>query len=281
MNNSFSTHRFWNYFLFDLKTLRGNIGMMVLLMGLAPIIFYVFYMLFGNLFDGDFFSKLLTEQRMKGPSLGARIGVFVAVTFIFSILFPSRAYGFITEKKAGSSWLLLPASRSEKFISMLLCTLVAVPAVFFLLYFCSDWFVCFFYRTCGYPLLTMNLNGENGLFSFIGDGPVLVANGFWILYVFVAQNIAAFLLGGLLFRKWKVVGTIAALFGLNTLATVFMSMLIGNVDFEHLGEKIAQWVCTHADSINFWLNGLINLKVGLILAACGVGIWFRLKSIKH
>ena len=60
-----------------------------------------------------------------------------------------------------------------------------------------------------------------------------------------------------------------------------MSMLIGNVDFEHVGEKITQWVCAHADSINFWLNGLINLKVGLILAACGIGIWFRLKSIKH
>ncbi len=156
-----------------------------------------------------------------------------------------------------------------------------VPALFFLLYFCSDWFVCFFDRTCGDSLLTMKLNRENGLFNFGADGPVLVANGFWILYVFAAQNIAVFLLGGLLFRKWKVVGTIAALFGLNTLATVFMSMLIENVDFQHVGEKIAQWACAHADSINFWLNGLINLKVGLILAACGIGIWFRLKSIKH
>ncbi len=103
MNNSFSSRRFRNYFLFDLRTLRGNIGMMVLLMGLAPIILYVFYMLFGNLFSGDFLSRLLTGPRISGPSLGARIGVFVAVTFIFSILFPSRAYGFITDDLVSSS----------------------------------------------------------------------------------------------------------------------------------------------------------------------------------
>ena len=53
MNNSFSTHRFWNYFLFDLKTLRGNIGMMVLLMRLARSSSTCLHAV-RNLFDGDF-----------------------------------------------------------------------------------------------------------------------------------------------------------------------------------------------------------------------------------
>ena len=118
---------------------------------------------------------------------------------------------------------------------MLLCTLVAVPAVFFLLYFCSDWFVCFFDRTWISPA-DDEFERENGLFSFIGDGPVLVANGFWILYVFVAQNIAAFYWAACCSENGKS-SVPSQPCSLNTLATVFMSMLIGNVDFEHVGEK--------------------------------------------
>ncbi len=282
MSNTFSFNRFWNYFRYDLKTLRGNIGIMVLLLGLVPIIAYVFFMLFGGLFSGDFLKSLLSDARMDGPSLGARIGIFIGSTLLFAIIFPSRAYGFLTEKKAGASWLLLPASRGEKFISMLLCSLVIVPAVYFLLYLGSDQLVCWFDRTCGDSLLTMKLGGPDGfLLKGPHDGSLLVANGFWIVYAIVAENAAIFLLGGLLFRKWKIVGTIVALFVLNTLFTVLASTLIGHVDFSFTGEKIAEWEGRHADSLNFWLNGLIDLKVGLVLAACAVGVWFRLKTLKH
>lgn len=282
MNKSFSFNRFWKYFPFDLQTLRGNIGMMILLFGLAPVILYVFYMLFGNLFRGELLTNLLTDARLHGPSLGTRGGVFIAVTLIFTILFPSRAYGFLTEKRAGSSWLLLPVSRAEKFVSMLLCSLVAVPAAFFLLYFCSDWLVCLLDKTCGDALLTMKLNGADGILSNSGDDtPVLVANGFWILYAIAAEYVAIFLLGALLFRKWKIAGTIAALFGLSTVFSLMMGALFTNIDFNITAREIADWLGTHADGINFWLNGLINLKVGLVLAVCGTGIWFRLKSLKH
>lgn len=175
---------------------------------------------------------------------------------------------------------MLPASRGEKFVSMLLNSLVIVPAVFFLLYFCSDWLVCLLDRTCGNALLTMRLNGQDGLIR--GDDTlILVANGFWILYALFAEYVAIFLLGGLLFRKWKIVGTIAALFLLGTVSSTIIGGAFAHFDIVSFGERLSGWVSRHADSINFWLNAFIDLKVGLVLAACGTGIWFRLKTLKH
>lgn len=128
MDNTFKISRFGKYFVYDLKRQWKNIGMLMLIFALSPIIFYMIYMFFAAMFDGGLL-KIFTGTGIDGPSGGVRFGIFAVMTTIFVMLFPSRAYGEITNKAKGSEWLMLPASRLEKFTSMMLISLIVIPLV--------------------------------------------------------------------------------------------------------------------------------------------------------
>lgn len=51
MSNTFNFSRFGKYFVYDLKRQWKNIGMLVLIFALSPVIFYMLYMFFAALFD--------------------------------------------------------------------------------------------------------------------------------------------------------------------------------------------------------------------------------------
>lgn len=141
MDNTFKISRFGKYFVYDLKRQWKNIGMLMLIFSLFPIIFYMIYMFFAAMFDGGLM-KIFIGLEIDGPAGGTRFGVFAVMSTIFVMLFPSRAYGEITNKAKGSEWLMLPASRLEKFTSMMLISLVVIPLVYVVVYFLSDAFVC-------------------------------------------------------------------------------------------------------------------------------------------
>lgn len=117
MDNTFKISRFGKYFVYDLKRQWKNIGMLMLIFSLFPIIFYMIYMFFAAMFDGGLM-KIFIGLEIDGPAGGTRFGVFAVMSTIFVMLFPSRAYGEITNKAKGSEWLMLPASRLEKFTSI-------------------------------------------------------------------------------------------------------------------------------------------------------------------
>lgn len=101
MNNTFNFNRFGKYFLYDLKRQWKNIGMLMLIFALFPIIFYMLYMFFAALFSDEGLMWLFFGISTDGPTLWTRFGVFVAMTAIFVMIFPSRAYGEITDKAKG------------------------------------------------------------------------------------------------------------------------------------------------------------------------------------
>ena len=140
MSNTFNFSRFRKYFVYDLKRQWKNIGMLMLIFALSPVIFYMLYMFFAALFDGGLM-KLFSGMSIDGPSIWVRFGMAAVMITIFVMLFPSRAYGEITNKAKGSEWLMLPASRLEKFTSMMLISLIVIPLVYVVGYFLSDAFV--------------------------------------------------------------------------------------------------------------------------------------------
>lgn len=275
MDNTFKISRFGKYFVYDLKRQWKNIGMLMLIFALFPIIFYMIYMFFAAMFDGGLL-KIFTGTGIDGPSGGVRFGIFVVMTSIFVMLFPSRAYGEITNKAKGSEWLMLPASRLEKFTSMMLISLIVVPIVFIAVYLLSDVFVCLCDKTCGDSLISFRIN-EN----IIDDSLVFPANGLWILASTIVGNAIVFLLGGLIFKKWKVVGTVLVLFALQMVFSGLLSAFITNADLEWWGNWLNDWTIRHADNLDLWLNAFINLWLLLILAICGTWSWFRIKRLQH
>ena len=275
MNNTFNFNRFGKYFVYDLKRQWKNIGMLMLIFALFPIIFYMLYMFFAAIFDGGLL-KIFTGIEIDGPSGGVRFGVFAVMSTIFVMLFPSRAYGEITNKAKGSEWLMLPASRLEKFASMMLISLVVIPLVYIVVYFLSDAFVCLLDKSCGDSLMSFRINKEINSSDFI-----IPANGFWILAANIVEYVSIFLLGGLIFKKWKVVGTVLVLFALGMAFSGLFSAFITNADLEWWGDRFSLWAITHADNIDLWLNAFLNLWLLLILAICGTWSWFRIKRLQH
>ncbi len=275
MDNTFKISRFGKYFVYDLKRQWKNIGMLMLIFSLFPIIFYMIYMFFAAMFDGGLM-KIFIGLEIDGPAGGTRFGVFAVMSTIFVMLFPSRAYGEITNKAKGSEWLMLPASRLEKFTSMMLISLVVIPLVYVVVYFLSDAFVCLLDKSCGDSLMSFRINKEIGSSDF-----VIPANGLWVLASSIVGNAIVFLLGGLIFKKWKVVGTVLVLFALQMVFSGLLSAFITNADLDWWGNWFADWTIRHADSIDIWLNAFINLWLLLILAICGTWSWFRIKRLQH
>lgn len=275
MSNNFNFTRFGKYFVYDLKRQWKNIGMLMLIFALFPIIFYMLYMFFSALFDGGLM-KMFTGGEITGPELWVRFGVFGCVGTIFLMLFPSRAYGEITDKAKGSEWLMLPASRLEKFSSMTLITLIVIPLVFIIVYLFSDALVCLFDKTCGDSLVSFRINDAMG-----SDDLTFPANGFWILAANVVVSASIFLLGGLIFKKWKVVGTVLVLFAIGMVWSFALSAFIINADLEGFGLWIADWTQRHADNLDLWYNGFINAYILLVVAICETASWFRIKRIQH
>lgn len=275
MNNNFNFGRFGKYFVYDLKRQWKNIGMLVLIFALSPVIFYMLYMFFAALFDGGLM-KLFSGMSIDGPSIWVRFGMAAVMITIFVMLFPSRAYGEITDKAKGSEWLMLPASRLEKFTSMMLISLIVIPLVYVVVYFLSDAFVCLLDKSCGDSLMSFRINKEIGTSDF-----VIPANGFWLLAANIVEYVSIFLLGGLIFKKWKVVGTALVLFALGMVFSGLFSAFITNADLDWWGKWFTDWAIRHADSIDIWLNAFINFWLLLILAICGTWSWFRIKRLQH
>lgn len=124
--------------------------------------------------------------------------------------------------------------------------------------------------------MSFRINKEIGSSDF-----VIPANGLWLLASTIVENAIVFLLGGLIFKKWKVVGTVLVLFALQMVFSGLLSAFITNADLEWWGNWFADWTIRHADSIDIWLNAFINLWLLLILAICGTWSWFRIKRLQH
>ena len=277
-NNVFDFGRFGKYLTFDLRNAWSNFGLGILILAAMPLIIYIGNILFNNMWGGSWSS----------PALLTRVSFLSVTAGLTAIVFPSKLYGMLTSKKEGTDYLMVPASTLEKFCSMILVSVVIVPVVFLVAYYCLDGLLSLCDPTYGQALLNYKMkslgdimvssssaeNDLNDVISFTGGG-------FLAILPKMAITIILFLLGALCFRKWKIFGTISAMIAVSIVLSLLFYALVeaGLLNFlesfvENMQDKDPDTLFGIAKTVSVVVNLLLG--VGLMVA-----IFFRLKTLKH
>lgn len=236
--------------------------------------------------------------------LGLRVGVFAIAMFCMVVTMPVKCYGKLTDKQYGSFWLMLPASRLEKFISMLLICCIIAPALGLGMYIGMDALICTIDHTCDKSLLAgaidlmdeittikMNMGGvevdvpkesimtwENGS-KFIRQ----ITNP-WLYVDEVLCVSLPFLLGAICFKKGKTVKTFLAMAALSMLISIMASPLMMAITNNLLqaagGDEEAMKMVFESGFYNnlIWLDIVSDT---LLFGGTLIAIWYRIKTLKH
>ena len=293
-NDIFDFRRFGKYFASDIRTCAANYGLSLLaLTMLAPIA--------TELITAGF--SLLLDLTWQGAWLGLRVGVFAIAMLCLVVTMPVKCYGKLTDKQYGAFWLMLPASRLEKFVSMLLICCIIAPALGLGIYIGIDTLICAIDHTCGQSMIAgaidlidkmttfkMNMGGvevdvpkesimalENGSKFFRQ-----VTNPWLYIDELLCVSLP-FLLGAICFKKGKTVNTFLAMaafsMALSMLLTPLMMAMVSKFAMAASEENAVMMMFESGFYNNLiWIDIVSDtLLYGGIIA----GIWFRIKTLKH
>ena len=292
-NDIFNFRRFGKYYATDFRTCWANYGLSLMTISLlTPLVLYVIVATINQ----------IMHNTWDGPDIGLRVFAFAVAMICMVVTMPVKCYGKITEKQYGSFWLTLPASRLEKFISMILMTCIIVPVSGALLYLGLDALICAFDHTCGQNLfaggtellqrmgeakdVTLNLIDE----SITIEDATLVQelvrqmNNPWMYIDEIFCFTLPFLLGAVFFRNGKTVKTFIALFAISTVTGMICSPIMTNwvmEMFNNLNEDpdaILQMLNNKLFKNLVLIDTITDTVTNLALMA---GIWFRIKTLKH
>ena len=292
-NDIFNFRRFGKYFATDFRTCCANYGLSLLTISLlSPLVLYVIIVTINQ----------IMHNTWDGPDIGLRVFAFAVAMICMVVTMPVKCYGKITEKQYGSFWLTLPASRLEKFISMILMTCIIVPVSGALLYLGLDALICAFDHTCGQNLfaggtellqrmgeakdVTLNLIDESITIedATLAQEIVRQMNNPWMYIDEIFCFTLPFLLGAVFFRNGKTVKTFIALFAISTVTGMICSPIMTNwvmEMFNNLNEDpdaILQMFNNKLFKNLVLIDTVTDTVTNLALMA---GIWFRIKTLKH
>lgn len=273
MSKVFDAKRFGNYFLHDIKSAWRDSGNTLIICALAPVIIFIFALLFQLVFTGG-------AHEIQGVWKGLAIA---GSTLIVSMVFPTTHYGPLTEKRYGSSWLMLPASRFEKFLSVLLLTCLVLP-------------ICFIAAICAVDLLMSLIpvygsSGTSKIVEFMKEainvftgesGKTLAISAPYALYLSFAQYVLIFTLGAIFFKKGKIGNTILAVCLLSLVSSIAMGFIgaaMGDTLIEELASR-GEVLSVFKDNIRI-VNTLMYVSYIVCFAALDILIYLRIKTLKH
>ena len=291
-NDVFSWNRFWRYLKSDFNSFISRFGVSLLVMSTMAVTTDAFNGLFSFFLTGNWI----------GMTEALRMILFVIFGIIVMITAPAKLYGYFTDRKEGSAMLMLPASRLEKYVSMVLITGIVVPFIFGVIYFGLDIMVCMVDNTCGKSLF--NLLFDTDFTSLFGGIPAEMQD--WSQYmtnitsVFtpflyiddIFYTLMLFLLGALIFKTSKTGKTLGCLILLALSLEMVLSPIIAITfidKFRILSEggfddmtyemftqtfPLISWMGRHIILVDTISDGLMNCLVLFL-------IWLRFSRMKH
>lgn len=292
-NDIFNFRRFGKYFTTDFRTCWANYGLSLMTSSLlSPLALYLIVVAINQ----------ILHNTWDGPDIGLRVFAFAVAMICTVVTMPVKCYGKITEKQYGSFWLNLPASRLEKFISMILMTCIIVPVSGALLYLGLDALICAFDHTCGQNLIaggmellqkmgeakdvTLNLIDESITIedATLAQEIIRQMNNPWMYLDEIFCFTLPFLLGAVYFKSGKTVKTFIALFAISTATGIIMSPIMTD-----WAVKIIENANDDPTAIFQMFNNKLFKNLVLIDTvtdtvtnlALLLGIWFRIRTLKH
>lgn len=229
-NEVFNWNRFWRYLKSDFNSFISRFGISLLVMSTMAVTTDAFNGLFSFFITGNWI----------GMTAPLRFILFVVFGIIVMFTAPAKLYGYLTDRKEGSAFLMLPASRLEKFVSMVLITGVVVPFIFGVIYLGLDIMVCMVDPTCGKSIFNLMFYTDiNSIFGGIAAEMAAEMNE-WNQYmtnmtsVFtpflylddIFNTMMLFLLGALIFKTSKTGKTLGCLILLGLSLEMVLSPIV-------------------------------------------------------
>lgn len=270
-NEMFNGQRFWTYFKYDLTQMWRNHVKAAVGIGLAGLIVYFVVVLFNLTFNGTW----------QGPGITGRFFTFFLASAALELYY-TRIYGYLTDKRKGSAWLMLPASTVEKWLSMLCMACIVLPVLFFFASFLVDGVLCALDPTIGKSMVSVLAGGWQEFLSNLTDVnteytlTLNVAPLGWAMLLGTWGNLLYFLLCGICFRRNKIIGAFAIAFGLSMLSSIIVSSFSLSLVADFEADDIAA-AEMNINQLFAWANAIS----AVLTAVMAGGIFWRLKTIKQ
>lgn len=290
MNNDvLNMNRFGRYLVTDIKNAIARYGISFLIMATISLTSYLLVGFFAAIVGTGWYSLELAPRT-----------VIMGITLIIlTITAPAKIFGFVTDKKEGSSFLMIPASSLEKTLSMIIVCCVIVPFAFFAVYMSLDQILCLIDSRCGDSIAIAVNSGQTLLNEAFHKASLESQNiipdyssfsSVWMYLDDLAQGFLIFLLGALLFKSSKPAKTIGCLILLSIALSMIVTPIITHGAMEKFKEAAANsnmtpeelfnmfpfisWSMKHAVLMDWVSDTIVN--IGLAIA-----IYFRVRKIKH
>ena len=266
----FNGQRFWSYFKYDATQMWRNHAKAAVIIGLSGLFFYFTAITFG----------LLLGDGWDGPNIATRFLIFI-IAFTVLELYQTRTYGYLTDRKRGSAWLMVPASAFEKWLSMLLMTLIVIPVLFLVVFFSADFLTAVLDPTVGKSMISTltgkasDINSELVILNETYSTSWGIGSIAWPVAMSFLSNLLYFLLCGLCFKRNKILGAIAVSIGISMVLSLIFSGL-GSFGPEEL-ETMVDETPASVQTILRWCTAITSL----VAAGLSAGIYYRLKTLKH
>ena len=292
MNNDvLNLNRLGRYLMTDIRNAVARYGITLLVMATISVSCYLL---------AGFFT-LIVGDGWHSMGVAGRFLLFGISTVVVLITAPAKVFGFITDKKEGTSFLTIPVSTFEKTVSMVMVSCIIVPLAFFAIYLTLDQIICLIDHNCGLSILAILHEGRMNLANALSESSdfdfyfpqMMTALSNPLLYLDdIAQVCLIFLLGALIFKTSKPAKTI----GCMILVSIALSMIFAPIftfgALERFKELTASndvnltpqevfdmfpfisWAMSHPVLLDSISDTLLNC--GLFIA-----IYFRIKKIKH
>lgn len=265
MSEVFNIKRFGAYLAYDARNAWNNYKFSLLVQGLLPVMVFAIYEVMGRLISGDW---------VEYNSLNQYTAIWLGI-FLITVSFPAKAYGKITEKRYGSEWLMLPASRFEKWLSMIAVSCLILPLAAGSLIFGCDAILAALFPCFGESALANWSEVCGKLNSFTAKYSMEI-NPARAIYLNWAENILAFTLGAICFKNSKIAKTILCGAAVGIVVSIITLAVFGRFD-------TSSGIATAEEFIEFGKTAkmLCAIIYTVIIGGLLIGSWFRIKTIKQ
>jgi hypothetical protein len=272
MNNTFDWNRFCKVVNKDFRNLWPMFGTSMIVLATLPFAVWLL-------------SLVISRDFVIDPNY--RVTMIMGVSSLAAVMLPSRLYRTMNLRNEGIYYAMLPASKLEKFLSILLYTFVVAPVLVYLGSMVLD-IILRLMPTGAYHQWLWQGDGGFPLFTSIPmDDDVMPGFHSWLLtaatYTSLFATPAIFLFAATLFKKHKVLYTFLILylmeFAFTIIAIPIVVSLIKNPYFMEWFYDTIFKLCP--ENMMNWAMGIATGFNVVIFALFTWLTWHRLKKMPY